>query len=218
MAEKIRIPKLRLDALTDGVFAVAMTLLVIDLKLPENFHPKDATELMHRLGELWNQAFVYVLSFYVLGLRWVGQVRMSPPEENVSEDYVKWALLHLLLVTLVPFTTMLVGRHIAFAPATWLYAINTILFALVAIRMIALAEGDHARDHVLQDRLGLFVLIGASLLAIAASSGRAAIRDAGLSGEPARRPAALADEAAPRRRVIGNRNAVTRVIVWEKHT
>ena len=37
MSEKTAIPKLRLDALTDGVFAVAMTLLVIDLKLPENF-------------------------------------------------------------------------------------------------------------------------------------------------------------------------------------
>jgi uncharacterized membrane protein len=38
------IPKLRLDALTDGVFAVAMTLLVIDLRSPENFHPRDAAE------------------------------------------------------------------------------------------------------------------------------------------------------------------------------
>jgi uncharacterized membrane protein len=36
------IPKRRLDALTDGVFAVAMTLLVIDLRLPESFQPKDA--------------------------------------------------------------------------------------------------------------------------------------------------------------------------------
>jgi uncharacterized membrane protein len=39
------IPKSRLDALTDGVFA-AMTLLVIDLRLPENFRPADATELL----------------------------------------------------------------------------------------------------------------------------------------------------------------------------
>jgi len=40
------IPKSRLDALTDGVFAVAMTLLVIDLRLPEGFHPADARELL----------------------------------------------------------------------------------------------------------------------------------------------------------------------------
>jgi uncharacterized membrane protein len=162
------IPKLRLDALTDGVFAVAMTLLVIDLKLPESFHPKDAAELLHRLGELWNQIVVYVVSFYVLGLRWTGMVQMAPPGENVSPQYTKWALLHLLLITLVPFTTMVMGRHINYAPATWLYAANTIAFALVAIRMISLTEPEHARAH-LDDRLGLIVLIGASLLTIAAS-------------------------------------------------
>jgi uncharacterized membrane protein len=162
------IPKLRLDALTDGVFAVAMTLLVIDLKLPEGFHPKDAAELLHRLGELWNQVVVYVVSFYVLGLRWTGMVQMTPPGEEISERYTRWALLHLLLITLVPFTTMVMGRHVNFAPATWLYAANTIAFALVAIRMISLTEPEHARAH-LEDRLGLIVLIAASLLTVAAS-------------------------------------------------
>jgi uncharacterized membrane protein len=168
MSAKTAIPKSRLDALTDGVFAVAMTLLVIDLKLPENFHPKDAFELLHRLGELWNQVLMYIISFYVLGLRWTGLVRMTPPGEEVSEQYTKWALLHLLLITLVPFTTMVMGRHINFAPATWLYAANTIAFALVAIRMISLTEPEHARAH-LDDRFGLIVLIAASLLTIAAS-------------------------------------------------
>jgi uncharacterized membrane protein len=162
------IPKLRLDALTDGVFAVAMTLLVIDLRLPENFHPKEAAELLHRLGELWNQVVVYVVSFYVLGLRWTGMVQMAPRGEEVSEQYTRWSLLHLLLITLVPFTTMVLGRHINFAPATWLYAANTIAFALVAIRMTSLTEPEHARAH-LDDRIGLLVLIGASLLTVAAS-------------------------------------------------
>jgi uncharacterized membrane protein len=168
MSGKTAIPKLRLDALTDGVFAVAMTLLVIDLRLPENFHPKDAAELLHRLGEFWNQVLMYIVSFYVLGLRWTGLVRMTPRGEEVSEQYTRWALLHLLLITLVPFTTMVMGRHINFAPATWLYAANTIAFALVALRMISLTEPEHARAH-LDDRLGLIVLIGASLLTVAAS-------------------------------------------------
>ncbi len=46
------IPKLRLDALTDGVFAVAMTLLIIDLRLPEGFQPQNGAELLHRLAGL----------------------------------------------------------------------------------------------------------------------------------------------------------------------
>lgn len=162
------IPKPRLDALTDGVFAVAMTLLVIDLRLPESFNPKDSAELIHRISELGVQFLAYVVSFYVLGLRWVGLVQMTPRGEEVSEQYTKWSLVHLLLVTLVPFTTMLVGRYISLAPAIWLYAANTVAFALVAIRMISLTEPAHARAH-LEDRLGLIVLIGASLLTVVAS-------------------------------------------------
>jgi uncharacterized membrane protein len=110
------IPKSRLDALTDGVFAVAMTLLVIDLRLPENFHPADAPELLYRLAELWNQVLVYVISFYVLSLRWTGLVRMSPRSETVGERYTRWALVHLLPVTLVPFTTTVVARYVSLAP------------------------------------------------------------------------------------------------------
>jgi uncharacterized membrane protein len=163
------IPKSRLDALTDGVFAVAMTLLVIDLRLPENFHPADAPELLHSLAALWNQALVYVISFYVLSLRWTGLVRMSPRGETVGEQYTKWALVHLLPVTLVPFSTTVVARYVSLAPAIWLYATNTILFALVAIRMNTLARSDQGRGSRLEDRLGLIVLIVASLLTIGAS-------------------------------------------------
>jgi uncharacterized membrane protein len=164
----VQIPKFRLDALTDGVFAVAMTLLVIDLRLPESFHPKDAAELLHRLSELGVPVLIYVVSFYVLGLRWTGMVQMTPRGEHVGDAYTKWALLHLLLITFVPFTTGLVGRYVSLAPAVWVYAANTIAFALVAIRMISLTQPEHARSH-LEDRLGLIVLIGASLLTIVAS-------------------------------------------------
>jgi len=45
--------KARLDALTDGVFAVAMTLLVLDVRLPDDFHPADARELLQGLVGLW---------------------------------------------------------------------------------------------------------------------------------------------------------------------
>ena len=59
MKQKIRlIEKTRLDALTDGVFAVAITLLVIDLKLPEHFHPANAAEFLRGLAELETQFLV----------------------------------------------------------------------------------------------------------------------------------------------------------------
>lgn len=160
------IPKLRLDALTDGVFAVAMTLLVIDLRLPESFNPADAAELLHRIFELGNQFLVYVVSFYVCALRWVGMVRLAPRGEEVSEAYTKWAMVHLLLITLVPFTTMLIGRYPTLPPAVWIYAANTIGFALVAMRMVTLAEHHASEEKKIEDRIGLSMLIASAVAAI----------------------------------------------------
>ena len=45
--------KARLDTLSDGIFGVAMTLLILDVRLPDEFHPKDAAELMQGLIGLW---------------------------------------------------------------------------------------------------------------------------------------------------------------------
>jgi uncharacterized membrane protein len=70
---------------------------------------------------------------------------------------------------LVPFTTTVVARYVSLAPAIWLYATNMILFALIAIRMNTIAQSDKGRGSLLEDRLGLIVLIVASILTIVAS-------------------------------------------------
>src|SRR5689334_19940755 len=111
------IPKSRLDALTDGVFGFAMTLLVVDLRLPDDFRPHESAELLAHLAGLANQLIVYLVSFYVLALRWLGVVRLEPPGVDVSGAYTRYAMIHLLLVTFVPFATMLVGRYAALPPA-----------------------------------------------------------------------------------------------------
>lgn len=163
------ISKSRLDALTDGVFAVAMTLLVIDLRPPEGFEPKSAWDLLVHLGDLRHQLLVYVVSFYVLASRWHGMVRIEPRAETASDAYTKWALLHMLLVTFVPFATIIVGRYARLPPAIWLYAGTIILISLVALRMMSLAEPGHKHSVVRENQLGLVILIAVSVIAIAAS-------------------------------------------------
>lgn len=160
------IPKSRLDALTDGVFSVAMTLLVIDLRLPETFQPQSAADLLHRIVELGSQLLVYVISFYVLALRWTSMVKLAPRGEDVSDAYTKLAMLHLLLITLVPFTTMLIGRYPTLAPAVWFYAANTVAFALVAARMITLSEHHPTETRKIEDRIGLTMLIASAVAAV----------------------------------------------------
>jgi uncharacterized membrane protein len=163
------IPRTRLDALTDGVFAVAMTLLVIDLKLPERFNPTSAEALIHGLTELKTQFFVYVLSFLVLGIRWMSLARLGGQSEHVNKAFAWWALAHLFLITCIPFSTMVVGRYGEFAPAQWLYAANTLLGALVALRMVTLARDHTSAEDLFEWRTGLLVVVVMSLIAIAIS-------------------------------------------------
>jgi uncharacterized membrane protein len=57
-------PKARIDALTDGNFAVTMTILVLDVRLPDELRPADAAGLARALKQLWSKVFPYLLSFF----------------------------------------------------------------------------------------------------------------------------------------------------------
>ena len=62
----------RLAALSDGIFAVAMTLLVLDVRFPDDFSPNTTTEFLAGAAALWPKFLPYALSFWVLGARWLG--------------------------------------------------------------------------------------------------------------------------------------------------
>jgi len=161
--------KARLDTLSDGIFAVAMTLLILDVRLPDDFHPGDAGELLRSLAGLWPKFLPYVLSFGVLGLRWLSNVELRSRAEFVNREYANWWLFYLLLITCVPFTTMVVGRYAHLAPAIWLYAGHTLLIAVVGLRLVAITPHLEQGDHVRHRQLSAMLLIGTSLLAIALS-------------------------------------------------
>jgi uncharacterized membrane protein len=63
--------KSRIAALADGIFAVAMTLLVLDLKLPEAAKTTTDAEVWHQLVDLRSHFMIYALSFIVLGTYWI---------------------------------------------------------------------------------------------------------------------------------------------------
>jgi len=161
--------KVRLDTLSDGIFGVAMTLLALDVRLPDDFHPRDGSELIDGVVNLWPKFFPYVLSFGVLGLRWLANIQVRSRADYVQREYVQWWLLYLMLITCVPFTTTVVGRFAHLAPAIWLYAGHTLLIALVGWRTVSimphLEPGDHLRDR----QVSTMLLIAASVLAILVS-------------------------------------------------
>ena len=158
-------PKARLEALSDGIFAVAMTLLVLDIRLPDDFHPHHGHELIIGLLALTPKLIPYVISFFVLGLRWLSNLRAKPRSETVSSAFARVWLGYHFLITAVPFTTIVLGRFPDSAPSIWLYAGNTALLASLALWMIRLAP-DTEEAEATERRISLLFLMGSSAIAV----------------------------------------------------
>jgi uncharacterized membrane protein len=164
------IAKHRLDGLTDALFGVAMTLLVLDLRLPEALLPRDGAELLRAIADLSTQFLAYAISFFVLARRWMGLAALAGRVETITDRFAGWSLAHLFLIACIPFSTMLVGRFDQFAISTWVYALNTILAALVMLRLLSLS-GAAAGERAEWQR-GLIALVVVALVSVIVSFAR----------------------------------------------
>jgi uncharacterized membrane protein len=118
------LPKARLEALTDGIFAVAMTLLVLDLHLPE---PSSGGTLLDAFLRLVDRLDNYVISFAVLAVFWMGHLRVMRRVSEADARFVTINLVFLFLVTLVPPFTTLLGDHPDLPRPAVLYGGNLLL-------------------------------------------------------------------------------------------
>lgn len=119
----------RLGALSDGVYAIALTLLVLDIKIPEDTL---AGELSATLVALAPKLLIYLISFVVIGGAWGSHQRMLGQIKR-GTGLVVWAnLLSLLFVSIVPATASLLGRFPAHILAILCFAVNVILIQLSA--------------------------------------------------------------------------------------
>jgi len=103
--------KYRIEALADGIFAVAMTLLVLDIKSPENRNFEKAGDLVTYLAALEHSFAMYVISFFVLAIFWIAHHVLFHFVRQVNRRLIWLNIAFLLLVTFVPFSTDLLGDH-----------------------------------------------------------------------------------------------------------
>ncbi|MFN3622900.1 MAG: TMEM175 family protein [Hyphomicrobium sp.] len=109
----------RLAIFTDGVMAVAITVLVLDLKIPEGLSP-DA--LNAALDGLWRSFLCYVLSFVVIGVLWIAHHGQFAHIKRADALLMWLNLLFLMAVALIPFVTSLMSDY-GGARSTALYAL-----------------------------------------------------------------------------------------------
>ncbi|MGA3072654.1 MAG: TMEM175 family protein [Bryobacteraceae bacterium] len=117
----------RLAALSDGVFAVAMTLLVLDLRAPAVEAVHNERDLWLALGALAPRLAMCAMTFMTLGIFWVGQ-QTQLNHLTRSDRGLSWMhLLFLFAVSMTPFSTMLLASFIAYRIALLVYWVNLLL-------------------------------------------------------------------------------------------
>ncbi len=121
----------RLHALTDGIFAIAMTLLVLDLKIPEMGTNVTEVALRTELYKLWPVLFSFALSFALLSGYWRAQnLVIGSYIKNLDMKLVNLNMLFLFFVSLVPFSTNLLGRFIGNREGIIVYGLNVSMLGL----------------------------------------------------------------------------------------
>jgi uncharacterized membrane protein len=141
----------RLVALSDGIFAVVMTLLVLDLHVPDGnltqgqhplwTHDAWASEsaLLHALGPVAPTLLTYVMSFLTLGIFWMGQQAQLSYLDRTDRRLTWIHLMFLLSVSLMPFSTALLSKFIGYRIAVAVYWLNLLLLGVLLLASLRYA-------------------------------------------------------------------------------
>jgi uncharacterized membrane protein len=114
------VPVGRIEALSDGVFAIALTVLVLNIQIPESDHP-NAGDLAAKLALLWPKFASYGMSFIMLGVLWIGH-HFQFIYVRRSDRVLLWInLLFLLAITFLPFATGVLANYYRVPLAVLLY-------------------------------------------------------------------------------------------------
>jgi uncharacterized membrane protein len=137
----------RLEAFSDGVIAILITIMVLELHVPEG----DDLEALHKVLPVF---LAYVLSFVYLGIYWNNHHHMLQATERVTGG-VLWANLHLLFwLSLFPFTTAWIGRsHLAHLP-TAVYGVVMLMAALAYYLLQTVIIRAEGPGSTLADAIG----------------------------------------------------------------
>jgi uncharacterized membrane protein len=169
------LPTTRLEAFSDGVFAIAVTLLVLELHVP-----LDPEALLHELAVEWPSYLGYFVSFAFIGGVWMAHSNLTRFTKAADQVMMGLNLVLLLFVSFLPFTTSLLANHLddsAAHIAVVIFGINLTLASLMVNVMFGYASrtlgvaADDAADAELrafdrQRRVAVIVQAAATLLGL----------------------------------------------------
>jgi uncharacterized membrane protein len=120
----------RLAALSDGIFAFAATVLVLEIHIPDSLDIHSEAQLWSGLAALGPRLITWLLSLMTLGIFWVGQQTQLNQVDHADRDLTWLHFVFLTFVTVLPFSTRLLAEFITYETAFLIYWLNILLCGL----------------------------------------------------------------------------------------
>lgn len=151
----------RILAFTDGVFAIAITLLVLQIEVPEGMTSN--SDFLEQLDDLWPDLFAFAISFVVIGGYWIRQHRLMRMVREYDRGLMGATMLYLFWIVLLPFSSQLIGEYAGpVSLSVVFYILNLTLIGMAQTLMVwiilkhDLGDEDYRWDLELTVRSSLF--------------------------------------------------------------
>jgi uncharacterized membrane protein len=119
--------KNRLETISDGIFAIVMTLLILDVRLPENVSVSSNAELLNALVVISPKIISFAVSFFIIAGFWVGHHFIFTLVNKVTGLFLWINILYLLAISFLPFPTSILAQNSDNFVALCFYALNLIV-------------------------------------------------------------------------------------------
>ena len=169
------VEKSRTEALSDGIFAFAMTLLVISLAVPP-IPEKDAPAVLPGvLAGMWGEFLIFVIAFFVIASFWLSHHRIIRRVEYVDDRLIWINITFLFFIVLIPFTTTISGDYSNVLEAVLFFHGNILVASLLLTLILGYINHQSAKLNPHGGELGMkgmgraFILPVTALIAIAMS-------------------------------------------------
>jgi uncharacterized membrane protein len=140
----------RLRNFSDGVFAIVITLLILELKVPQLHDATSGAELVRGIVQLWPKLLSYLISFFMVGIYWVGHRNLFDAIHRADRTLLWLNNVFLLGVSFLPFPAAILGAYNANAMALTIYGAN---LSCISLSLYVLFSYATRRPHLLAPHL-----------------------------------------------------------------
>jgi uncharacterized membrane protein len=138
-----RITRDHIVTFTDGVLAIVVTLLVLDIAVPQLSHSEVETELPKRLLELLPDVWSYATSFIILGFFWIAHNDQFHYIKRANRTLSWITVFYLMFIAFIPFSTALIGEYRDQEVSIIVYGINIIIVLIFGYLQWEYATKEH---------------------------------------------------------------------------